>query len=447
MYGILLIIVVIGLSGMIAYLGDRIGMKVGKKRISFFGLRPKYTSIIITILTGVLIASLSLSAIFVTNNVVRQAVFRIQEVVSQINNLNDKLATKDEQLNLMQDDIGEMGDEINRLKQMRDDLNQDLEQAKEEITVLEEKRKQLQKANEELKKENENLQSENKDLQEENEKLMEDNRELKMANETLSEQNTALKEQSQLLEEQIRTLEQQIEKVQHNFEAARNLAEQSLRGIDYYRGEDIVYQRGDIIYTGVIKSGMTGDETVEAVVKLLEKADQQVKKRPVMVEQETGTALHLLNEEIYGLVRTILQSKSEKVIVRLIASINVPRDGEVQAIIRSMEDFIVFEKDKLIAESIIDAEKDPGQLEHDLEELLTDIKVKAIKKGLLDDNQAGIITLDFSRFYELLMEIQRYDGRIKLEAYAREDIWREDMLSSNLEFKIKPLDDTHEESN
>ena len=43
MYGVLLIVVVIGLSGLIAYLGDRIGMKVGKRRISLFGLRPKYT--------------------------------------------------------------------------------------------------------------------------------------------------------------------------------------------------------------------------------------------------------------------------------------------------------------------------------------------------------------------------------------------------------------------
>ena len=60
MIGVLLIIAVILLSGLIAYLGDQIGMKVGKKRISVFGLRPKYTSIIITVFTGVLIAALLL---------------------------------------------------------------------------------------------------------------------------------------------------------------------------------------------------------------------------------------------------------------------------------------------------------------------------------------------------------------------------------------------------
>ena len=53
----MLIVILAITGGVIAYLGDRIGMKIGRKRLTLFGLRPKHTSILITILTGVFIAT------------------------------------------------------------------------------------------------------------------------------------------------------------------------------------------------------------------------------------------------------------------------------------------------------------------------------------------------------------------------------------------------------
>ena len=43
-------------SAILSVLGDSVGSKYGKKRISLFGLRPKRTSQLITALTGGLIA-------------------------------------------------------------------------------------------------------------------------------------------------------------------------------------------------------------------------------------------------------------------------------------------------------------------------------------------------------------------------------------------------------
>lgn len=50
MYGIFLIIVLVITGGAIAFIGDKLGSKVGKKRLSIFGLRPKHTSILVTII-------------------------------------------------------------------------------------------------------------------------------------------------------------------------------------------------------------------------------------------------------------------------------------------------------------------------------------------------------------------------------------------------------------
>ena len=63
--GIAMFFVLMLMGGLIAFLGDKIGSKVGKKRMTLFGLRPKYTSIIVTIISGVLISFLTVAVLAV----------------------------------------------------------------------------------------------------------------------------------------------------------------------------------------------------------------------------------------------------------------------------------------------------------------------------------------------------------------------------------------------
>jgi len=50
MYSIILIVTLILVSGIIAYIGDLTGFRIGKKKISIFGLRPHRTAVFITII-------------------------------------------------------------------------------------------------------------------------------------------------------------------------------------------------------------------------------------------------------------------------------------------------------------------------------------------------------------------------------------------------------------
>ena len=97
MYGIILVLTIALLGGVIALLGDRVGMKVGKKRLSIFGLRPKYTSMIITVVTGILIAGATLLLLTLVSNDVRTALFRMkflqQELDVKAEKLNELEAT------------------------------------------------------------------------------------------------------------------------------------------------------------------------------------------------------------------------------------------------------------------------------------------------------------------------------------------------------------------
>ena len=53
--GVKILVIIALMGGLIAYMGDKLGTKVGKRRMSLFGLRPKHTSIIVTIVTGLLV--------------------------------------------------------------------------------------------------------------------------------------------------------------------------------------------------------------------------------------------------------------------------------------------------------------------------------------------------------------------------------------------------------
>ena len=80
MYGVLLILVLIVTGGAIAFIGDRLGSKVGKKRLSLFGLRPRHTSIIVTIVTGILITTTTLGVMTLVSKDVRTALFGMEKL-------------------------------------------------------------------------------------------------------------------------------------------------------------------------------------------------------------------------------------------------------------------------------------------------------------------------------------------------------------------------------
>ncbi len=81
---------VMALAGIVAYVGDRVGHQVGRKRLSLYGIRPKYTSTIVAIATGMVIALVvTLVAIFASEQV-KTAFFRLTALNSQIAELQSR---------------------------------------------------------------------------------------------------------------------------------------------------------------------------------------------------------------------------------------------------------------------------------------------------------------------------------------------------------------------
>ena len=81
-------------AGVIAYIGNDLGKKIGKKKRSIFGLRPKHTSNLITALVGSLIATATLTLVLIFSQEARYLLTGIDRLRERMNYLQvevDKL--------------------------------------------------------------------------------------------------------------------------------------------------------------------------------------------------------------------------------------------------------------------------------------------------------------------------------------------------------------------
>tara|TARA_Y100001968_G_scaffold132893_1_gene121229 strand:+ start:5647 stop:6576 length:930 start_codon:yes stop_codon:yes gene_type:complete len=82
--GWLLILSLLILGGIVSTLGDRLGSKVGKARLSIFKLRPKSTAVLITVFTGSIISAISFAIMVAFNSQLRVGLFELEDIQAKI---------------------------------------------------------------------------------------------------------------------------------------------------------------------------------------------------------------------------------------------------------------------------------------------------------------------------------------------------------------------------
>ncbi len=129
MYGIILIFTLVIVGGAIAYIGDRLGMKIGRKKLTLFGLRPKHTSILVTIVTGVLISAASIGLLSIASQDVRTALFNMKEIQDELQGLQRDYF-------LMRGQRDEAQLELQEAEESYKQTISDLEEAEESVVAL-----------------------------------------------------------------------------------------------------------------------------------------------------------------------------------------------------------------------------------------------------------------------------------------------------------------------
>ena len=129
MTGWLLILALLALGGVLSTLGDRLGSRVGKARLSLFRMRPRRTAVVITVLTGSLISAVSLGLMLLVSERLRTGLFELDRLEERLANGRRQLAASQRQLVTSQA-------ELSRAERGQRDAQQRFEQAQARASQL-----------------------------------------------------------------------------------------------------------------------------------------------------------------------------------------------------------------------------------------------------------------------------------------------------------------------
>ena len=101
-FGLFLIPLLILVSGGIAYVGNLVGRNIGRRRLTLFGLRPRYTAQLITITTGMVITIITVATVLLVSRDARQALFQFRDLQIQLSTLRVEIENAETRLKQLQ---------------------------------------------------------------------------------------------------------------------------------------------------------------------------------------------------------------------------------------------------------------------------------------------------------------------------------------------------------
>ncbi len=129
MSGWLLILALLVLGGVLSTLGDRLGSKVGKARLSLFKLRPRNTAVVITALTGSLISAISLGLMLLVSERLRVGLFELDQIQARLRDNRTALARTQADLAQNRRDLALSRADVKRAEQGRRQAQRDRQEA------------------------------------------------------------------------------------------------------------------------------------------------------------------------------------------------------------------------------------------------------------------------------------------------------------------------------
>lgn len=414
MVGYLVIAMVIVFGGLLALLGDRVGMKVGKKRLSIFGLRPKYTSMVITVLTGFFIAGLTLMILSLISDYVHIAIFKLKAI-------QDELAATTKQVELLADQYRQKEEEYTSLTNKHVKLLQDLE-----IVVTEQKKKeeQLVKVQEEYERAQNRLNQTTEELN----LAQKRSRNLAKINEDLQNQITNLNLQETRLNQQIQNLEGWLKSLEDRH---RTIV-----------GKPIIFYVGEILVAGVTDPDEVSDKTFEKVIEpLLKEANQIALKRGARIPGKSDYALRISPLRIAEVERQIAALK-EAAVIRVTVEKNSVAGEPLIVTLEAHPNQRIFKKGETIVTTKLLSTASESDLRDQLLSLLILAINRAIEKGIITDGQNLRNVISISEIAKTINQIKgNPQGIYQVSVIADDDIERIDPFRVKLALKdLKEVD-------
>jgi len=458
--GYILIAAILILGGVIATVGDRIGTRVGKARLSLFNLRPKKTAVIVTIFTGGLISATTLAILFAADEGLRKGLFELEDIQRD-------LGQKREQLKTAETQKGQVERELNQSRQERSQVQQELQtinkylraantkqkatqsqlnrtlnqqaktqvrlyetqgrlggivvqyqQAKSELQTLYNQRLTLQSAVQELKSERERLYAQSKQAIDEAKTAIEKrDRKITKLDQLIQNRNLQIKQRERViltresrlqeLEKQQKFLEQEVARLEKYYQSYRDL-----------RLGKLGLVRGQVIAAGLINVNKPIMAT-QAIIQILQEANRNANV------QLTEPGTKLTNTEILRITKNQVEQLTAQIkdgreyVVRIFSAGNYVRgEKQIEFFADAVRNQLVFSSGEILATTTADLiNMTSDQLRQRLDLLVSASQFRARNAGIVESVEVE------GTFLRFVTQLQQTDQEVEVKAVAAEDTY------------------------
>jgi hypothetical protein len=384
-YGIMLIVVLVLTGGVIAFIGDRLGSKVGKKKLSLFGLRPRHTSILVTIITGILITTVTFGILAIASKDVRTALFGMNKLKAELNEKQSMLEEASGALVNVKNDLNTTKEEYAKSKKDLEETQEDLEIAQQAAELLRQEQVALQNINQELWSDNQTLIEHNQSLAENNQFLLANNESLKADNLELEKTNNDLQE-----------------------------------GIENIRERPIIYRVGELLASGVIKKTDDSVKIQNDLNQIIALANSKIIDRLGTEGSKDGVWIYPI--EYQKAMDRLKQAKGDTVI-RLIVAANLVKGDPVLTELEMHPNRVVYQENEFVYQKIYNVPIDGSNSEMLISDFLRNVNMTAINNGILPNPLTGTVgVINGNQIYAIEKALAENRGKdVLISAFAAAD--------------------------
>lgn len=399
-FGFYIIAAVAIIGGFIAYLGDRVGMRVGKKRMTVFGLRPKYTSIIVAIVTGILIAASTLALLAVVSKDVRTALFHLRQIQLDLAQKKGKVVELTAQ-------VSQKEKEVQR-------LIKNYQQTEKELTRVSIQRQKMQK---ELELAITQYQAAQSKLHSKEGELLQKQQEVEAKQQRvamLTDITQQLESQNAKLQEDKERFIAEIEKISKENTEITAISESGL----------LIFDVNEVIAARVVKGGTdAGKIRSEIITPLLQQANKVALERGARLEGKKDYALKVPVSQMVAISKTISQYNG-KGVLRIVAETNTFFLQPLKVKFEFFPDGLVFRQGEIVAETAVEPSDSAESIQKQIVNLLMTVSKKAYDHGIVSQGQyVGELT-SVQDIPVIINEIKKRNKTARIQLVVVHDTWR-----------------------
>lgn len=399
--GWFMLIVLAVMGGLIAYLGDKIGSKVGKRKIKLMGLRPKYTSILVTIMTGISIAVVTLGVMSVLSENARVALFGMNKLRQQQHVLEEQ-----------RDRLLAEADKLAREMQEKNDLLADNE------LKLASQEEQLDGANDRLRL------------------TLLDLEQVQAARDDASAQLGIVQTAFNQANADLATARGEIEELEHTkagltktvaaLDERNRLLNESMLTV---REGTVLFRVGEVLSSSVLTAGQPQDETRSQLSGIMVNINNMIRQR-LNITDEKAVLLYISPDEFERTVQELSNSPKSSKLIRVTAAGNIITGEPALVHVNVYDNNLVYNRGREVYTEYFTSEEIASGAELQLLHFLHNVNRSAQADGILPDPLSGNVGA--------LTAVEMFDTISRMKAYGNTGLTLQAVTTQNI-FTAGPL--------